>query len=93
MSWNINWLEQSILFQVIVSSNYNKELPLNILIGFSDHGFIAGSDFCMYNRKRNGSKLVRNKALYKINKSTNRFMIRLKLLSIHVKDNCQTVIC
>lgn len=64
LAWNINLLEQNILFKVNTLSNKS---PVDIIIGFSDHGSIAGSDFCMYKIINNISRLVNHKKIFNFN--------------------------
>uniref|UniRef100_A0A914KVH0 DOMON domain-containing protein n=1 Tax=Meloidogyne incognita TaxID=6306 RepID=A0A914KVH0_MELIC len=47
MRWTVDWTEQLVEFTVYFSpSNLSA-----VLIGFSDHGKFAGSDFCIYQVK------------------------------------------
>ncbi|KAH7727913.1 Protein TBH-1 a [Aphelenchoides avenae] len=45
LSWNVNWDGQFIDFNVTLSGQ-----PVGwMLVGFSDHGFIENTDYCLYN--------------------------------------------
>lgn len=61
MTWRINYEKERIEFKVKMedSTNPNGTSRLvNLLIGFSDHGKIPGSDFCLYRRDNLNSNNV-----------------------------------
>lgn len=45
VQWQVDWKRQEIEIDV----KYRGQKPKWILVGFSDHGEISGSDGCVYN--------------------------------------------